>query len=224
MIAYKILKRNRQRLNIVASGFFICYSIGFVLNMVYAGISNRLAILILNFLTSYFFFFGPIFLLIVNMIILESTLVYSVKRQLKFILLYGTVLLAGMIILVLLGEILDNSLEPFLGIQIINGAPKWGLIFFMYVITVISCFTNIPVIYTNFKIYFQFESSALKKKWKYHLVGFLGVAYIFYSLCVYNLLDPVKDYNFRILISILSVSVILWGYLMYNGIGAKLKL
>ncbi|MFX1502170.1 MAG: hypothetical protein ACFFDH_14495 [Promethearchaeota archaeon] len=192
--------------------------------MVYAGISNSLAILILNFLTNYFFFLGPIFLLIINMIILESTLVYSVKRQTKFILLYGIVLLAGMIILVLMGVVFDKSLKPLLGIQIINGGPKWGLIFFFYVITVVSCFTIIPVIYTNFKIYYQFESNELKRKWRYYLIGFLGLAYIFYSLCVYNILDPVKDSDFRILISLLSVSVILWGYLMYNGIGAKLKL
>ncbi len=191
--------------------------------MVYAVISDRLAIVILNFLTNYFIFFGPIFLLIVNMIILESTLIYSVKRQNRYIILYGIVLFMGMLILVLLGEMFDNSLEPFLGIQIINGTPKWGLIFFICVILIMSCFTIIPLIYTYFKIYFRFESKALKRKWLCYLVGFLGLTYILYSMCIYNLLDPIEDANFRSIISIFSISVIIWGYLMYYGIGIKLK-
>ena len=224
IIAYKILKRKRQRLNIITSGFFISLSIGFILNMVYWVMSDRLAILILNFLTNFFIFFGVVFLFIVNMIILESTLIYSVKRQFRFILLYGILLFMGMLILVVFGEIYDNSTEPFLGVQIINGAPKWGLIFFIYVILIMSSFTIIPIIYTNFKIYFRFETKTLKRKWFCHLVGFLGLSVIFYLMSIYNLLDPIEDASFRSIISIFSISVIVWGYLMYIGIGTKLKL
>lgn len=224
IIAYKILKRKRQRLNIITSGFFISLSIGFILNMVYWVMSDRLAILILNFLTNFFIFFGVVFLFIVNMIILESTLIYSVKRQFRFILLYGILLFMGMLILVVFGEIYDNSTEPFLGVQIINGAPKWGLIFFIYVVLIMSGFTIIPIIYTNFKIYFRFETKALKRKWFCHLVGFLGLSVIFYLMSIYNLLDPIEDASFRSIISIFSISVIVWGYLMYIGIGTKLKL
>ncbi len=223
IIAYKIIKRKRQRLNIITSGFFISLSIGFILNMVYYVMSDRLAILILNFLTNYFIFFGAVFLFIVNMIILESTLIYSVKRQNRYILLYGFLLFMGMLILVVFGEMYDNSTEPFLGVQIIKGAPKWGLIFFIYVIVIMSSFTIIPIIYTNFKIYFRFETKTLKRKWFCHLVGFLGLSVLFYLMCIYNLLDPEKDASFRSIISIFSISAIVWGYLMYKGIGTKLK-
>lgn len=223
IIAFQILRRKRQRFHIITSGFYISLSIGFVLNMVYAAISDNLAILILNFLTNFFIFFGVVFLFIVNNIILESTLIYSIKRQNRYILLYGILLFIGMLILVLVGLKFDHPDEPFLGVQIINGAPQWGLIFFSYIVLMMTSFTIVPIIYTNFKIYSRFETKALKRKWIAHLIGFLGLSVDFYILIIYNLLDSEVFKTIRSIISIFSISVIIWGYLMYRGIGIKLK-
>lgn len=223
IIAFQILRRKRQRFHIITSGFFISLSIGFVLNMVYAAISDLLAILILNFLTNFFIFFGVVFLFIVNMIILESTLIYSIKRQNRYIMLYGILLFVGMLILVLIGRIFDVEGQPFLGVQIIDDVPQWGLIFFAYIVLMMTSFTIIPIIYTNFKIYSRFETKALKRKWTAHLLGFLGLAAVFYLLSIYNYLDSEDFSTIRSLISIFSISVVLWGYLMYRGIGIKLK-
>ena len=223
IITYNVLKRKRQRLNFIISGFFISLSIGFIINMIYAAMTDRIAILILNFLTNYFIFFGPVFLLIVNMIILESTIIYSVKRQNKYILFYGILLFAGMLILVILGEIFDPPSVPFLGVQIINNAPQWGPIFFAYVVSIMSVFTIIPINYTNFKIYFQFETRALKRKWFFYLFGFLGLTVILYLSVIFNLLDPNIYAEVRSLISLSLSTVIIWGYLMYYGIGIELK-
>lgn len=223
IITYKVLKRKRQRLNFVISGFFVSISIGFILNMAYAAMTDRITILILNFLTNYFIFFGPVFLLIVNMIILESTLIYSVKRQNRYILFYGILLFAGMLILVLLGEIFDTPNVPFLGVQIINNAPKWGPLFFAYVVSIMSIFTLIPINYTNFKIYFQFETKALKRKWFFYLFGFLGLTVILYFSIIFNLLDAIIYADVRLIITLSISSVIIWGYMMYYGIGIELK-
>jgi uncharacterized membrane protein YgdD (TMEM256/DUF423 family) len=223
IITYKVLKRKRQRLNLIISGFFISLSIGFILNMVYASMTDRITILILNFLTNYFIFFGPVFLLIVNIIILESTLIYSVKRQNKYILFYGILLFAGMLILVLLGEIFDTPNVPFLGVQIINNTPKWGPIFFVYIVSIMSIFTLIPINYTNFKIYSQFETKELKRKWFFYLFGFLGLTVILYLSTMFNLLDANIYADIRSIISLSISSVIIWGYMMYYGIGIKLK-
>ncbi len=223
IITYKVLKRKRQRLNFVLSGFFISISIGFVLNMVYAAMTDRITILILNFLTNYFIFFAPAFLLIVNMIILESTLIYSVKRQNRYILFYGILLSSGMLILVLLGEIFDTPNVPFLGVQIINNVPLWGPIFFAYVVSIMSIFTLIPINYTNFKILFQFETKALKRKWFFYLFGFLGLTVILYLSIIFNLLDANIYADVRSIITLSISSVIVWGYMMYYGIGIELK-
>ncbi len=223
IITYKVLKRKRQRLNFIISGFFISLIIGFILNMVYATMTNRITILVLNFLTNYFIFFGPVFLLIVNIIILESTLIYSVKRQNRYILFYGILLFTGMLILVLIGEIVDNPNAPLLGVQIINNTPKWGPIFFIYVVSIMSIFTLIPINYTNFKIYFQFESKELKRKWFFYLFGFLGLTVILYFSIIFNLLDADIHAEIRLMITLSISSVIIWGYMMYYGIGIELK-
>ncbi|MFX1365345.1 MAG: hypothetical protein ACFFCE_03455 [Promethearchaeota archaeon] len=189
--------------------------------MVYATITEPITILILNFLTNFFIFFGTIFLLIANLIILESTLIYSIKRQNKFILFYGILLFTGMLLLVILGIFFDNPSSPFLGVKIIGVVPKWGPIFFTYIISIVTVFTLIPINYTNFKIFFRFETIALKRKWFYHLVGFLGITVIFYLSCIFNILDP--GHPLKLIIILLHMSLIIWGYLMYYGIGIKFK-
>ncbi len=221
IITYNVLRRRRQRLNLVISGFYISLTIAFVFNMIYAPLQYELTIKILNFLTNYFIFFGAVFLLIANLIILESTLIYSVKRQNRYILFYGILLFAGMLILVLLGEIFDIDTVPFLGVQIIGRVPKWGPIFFTYIVSIMTIFTLIPINYTNFKIYSRFETKALKRKWFYHLVGFLGLTVTFYLSCISNILDP--EHPFKLIITVLNISLIIWGYMMYYGIGVELK-
>ncbi|MFX1380359.1 MAG: hypothetical protein ACFFA4_14835 [Promethearchaeota archaeon] len=223
IITYKVLKRKRQRLNIILSGFFISVSIGFILNMVYATLTDAVTILILNIFTNYFIFFGPVFLLIVNMIILQSTLIYSVKRQNRYILFYGILLFAGMLLLVILGEIFDVDGNPILGVQIIYNAPKWGPVFFIYVASVMTIFTIIPINYTNFKIYFQFETKALKRKWLFYLFGFLGLTALLYLGIIFNVLDANDFPEVRFIISLSISSVIIWGYMMYYGMGSQLK-
>ena len=221
IIAYRILKRGKQRLNIIFSGFFISVSIGLIINMVYAVIENTAVVLVLNVLTNYFIFFGIVFLFIVNMIILESTLVFSVKRQNRYIVLYGIVLLVGMLTLVLIG-IIETSCtgETLIGVEVKDGAPKWGIIFFTYVVFIITGFTIIPIIYTNLKIYFRFETKSLKRKWFCYLIGSFGMIIIFYFMCVNGL---VADEGFRLIVGILGISVIIWVSLMYYGLGTRLK-
>jgi len=216
------------------SGFFISVSIGNILNMIYAVMLDATVILVLHFLTLFFMFFGIVFVFIVNMIILESTLVFSVKRQNRYILFYGILLFVGMLILVILGKIFgkviheNTKMDPFLGVKISDGVPQWGPIFFIYLVLIITGFTIIPIIYTNFKIYFRFERKALKRKWACYLIGSLGVIAIMYSLMINNLLNNLvhdEEYRsiIRSIISIAGISIILWVSLMYYGIGTKLK-
>ncbi|MFX0005915.1 MAG: hypothetical protein ACFFA7_04715 [Promethearchaeota archaeon] len=223
IIAFQILRRKRQRFHFITSGFYISLSIGFVLNLIYAAINNTVAILILNFLTNFFIFFGVVFLFIVNMIILESALIYSIKRQNRYIILYGSLLFIGMLFLVIMSYIIPDY-EPFFGILInVNGIPQWGAIFFTYILLMVTGFCIVPIIYTNFKIYFRLETKALKRKWIAHLVGFLGLSVDFYLIIIYNLLDPDIFSTIRSIISISFISVVLWGYLMYRGIGIRLR-
>ena len=210
LIAFQILRRKRQRLNIVLSGFFISIIIANLLNMIYVVISDNATVLVLNFLTNFLLCFGPVFIFMVNMIILESTLIFSVKRQNRYILGYGIIAFLGMLIILIFFE----------GVNFDMGYPVWEPLFFWYVVLVSTCFAVFPFFYTALKIYFSFQTKALKKKWFYYIIGSLGVFSIGYMAFINNLL---ANQTFRLILSVYGISVIIWGYLIYYGIGFKLK-
>ncbi|MFW9972828.1 MAG: hypothetical protein ACFFDF_21760 [Candidatus Odinarchaeota archaeon] len=183
--------------------------------------TNHNVILTLNFLTNFFFVFSPIFLLIVNMIILESTIIFSVKRQNIYIFLYGFILFFGMLILLLLPDNFLGEEQPFLSVKITSeGAPHWGLIFFIYVNFITTVFAVIPIIHTSLKIFIRFENKILKKKWFFYFIGSLGSFSLWYLISIGNLLN---DEGFKLIVGIFGISIILWASLMYYGIGFKLK-
>ena len=121
ILANRIIRRKRQRLNLIFSGFFISTIIGLILNMIYAGIRVVTTeiddiVVFLHFLSVFFVRFGLIFIVIVNMIILESSIIFSIKRQIRFIILYGILLFFGMLILI----------YPFKRVSIHNsGYAQW---------------------------------------------------------------------------------------------------
>ncbi|MFX1375718.1 MAG: hypothetical protein ACFFA0_07895 [Promethearchaeota archaeon] len=228
LLANRILKRKKQRLNLIFSGFYINQIIGFIFNMIYFGISDVKVVKILHFLSVFFVAFGLIFLLIVNMVILESTIIYSIKRQNRYILLYGIILFFGLLILILIPfetfdptwEMLsfDDSIPP------VDRYPMWHPIFFLYQISVITCLAIIPIFYTSFKIYYSFETQELKRKWLYYLIGSLGlVIFNLYPISISNLLNYYQIEGHRSIVSILGITVVLWVSMMYYGIGLKLK-
>ncbi|KKN62079.1 hypothetical protein LCGC14_0515740 [marine sediment metagenome] len=212
LIAFKVLKRNKQRLNIIFSAFFISTIMAAILNMIYAALTDTTIILILNYFTNFFTCFGAIFLLVVNIVILESTIIFPVKKQNRYIVLYGLLLLIGMLPFYLL--------KRGWGVWIENNYPRFSPIFLIFVISFASSFVGIPIISTSLKIYTRFETKALKKKWRYHFIGTLGVFSIPYLIWINNY---VFSPDFRLIVGIYGISAIFWGYLMYYGIGFKLK-
>ena len=190
--------------------------------MIYAIINTDYIVIILHFLSVFFVNFGLIFIVVVNMIILESTIVFSVKRQNRYILFYGIILFIGMLILII---------YPFEGVTMhSSGYLKWNPYFFIYLFSIVNFLAIIPIFYTSFKIYSKFETKELKRKWFYYLIGSLGlVIFNLYPVDILNLLTYIMEENqgfldiLRSLISILGITVILWVSLMYYGIGSKLK-
>ncbi|MFW9941026.1 MAG: hypothetical protein ACFFFT_08290 [Candidatus Thorarchaeota archaeon] len=221
------------------SGFFVCIIISLIINIIYAlfepNPTNEIIISILNFVANFFTCFGTVFILIVHRMILQSTIVFSVKQQYRYILLYGLLLFFGMLILVLLGGIFKDLRvldKNYLGVEIDLdiesphfGNPKWSPIFYIYVISILSALSIIPIFRTSFKIYHSLETKVLKRKWFFYLLGSIGLVSVLYmnftDLLISFLLPNMIE--FTIIYSIYGISVILWGYLMYYGIGFKLK-
>ncbi|MFX0029102.1 MAG: hypothetical protein ACFE8B_07825 [Candidatus Hermodarchaeota archaeon] len=185
-----------------------------ILNMIYAPLTDETVILILNYFTNFFTCFGAIFVLVVNLVILESTIIFSIKKQNTYIIGYGLLLLTGMIPFYILGK--DY------GVWIDNNYPRFSPLFLIFIIVFTASFVVIPIISTSFKIYKSFETIALKKKWFFYLIGSLGAFSIPYLIWISNYYSFYNE-NFRLIVGIYAISVILWGYLMYYGIGFKLK-
>ena len=212
LIAFQVLKRRRQRLNITFSAFFICSIMASILNIIYASLSESTIILILNYLTNFFICFGAIFVLVVNLVILESTIVFSIKKQNRTIVLYGLILLIGMLPFYVL--------EEGWGVWIDNNKPRFSPLFLIFIIGFTASFVVIPIISTSLKIYKSFETKALKKKWFFYFIGSLGAFSITYLIWISNY---VFTNNFRLIVGLCAISMILWPFLMYYGIGFKLK-
>jgi len=182
--------------------------------MIYANLDDPSIILILNYFTNFFTCFGAIFVFVVNLVILESTIVYSIKRQNRSILYYALILLIGMIPFYILKE--------GWGVWIDNNYPRFSPLFLGFILGFTASFAVIPIFYTSLKIYKSFETKSLKKKWFFYFIGSLGAFSIPYTIWINNYYSFYNE-NFRLIVGIYAISMILWGYLMYYGIGFKLK-
>lgn len=212
-IAYKILKRDRKRLNLIFSGTYISAAIGLIINMIYGPIADEKAVLILNYLTNFGIFYSPIFLVVFDLILLKSEKVITTLKQLAILIGYG-ILMFCMIFFVITedwGVTINEETE---------WSPVWELPFFLYLV-IIESIAVLPLLYLSIQIYQKFEDDQLKKKWRYFIFGFCAFIIFMYAIFLSNFLD----------ISIIRTSMggiglilaIAGGYLMYNGVGRQLE-
>ena len=206
-LIYKILQRERDRENLSFSGFYISLFLGFTLNFIYAPLTNQEAVQILNAFTNFFVFFGMIFLVVLNLILLKSKEVITLRIELFLIGLYG--------ILLALMNVIPNgvSIGPQTGWK-----PVWSFEFFLYNFIVVTLIAIIPILVTSIMLYKRFEDKNLRRKWALFMVGIVGVFFIMYGTMISNTLN---DPGFRTLWSFLSFTTLLWVYLIYYSVGKR---
>ncbi|MHA2008634.1 MAG: hypothetical protein ACXABO_19960 [Promethearchaeota archaeon] len=220
-LAYRILSRDRKRLNLIFSGFYISAVIGFIFNFIYGPIANEGIVLVLNFLTNFGLFYAPIFLVVFDLILLKSEKIITTSKQLLILTGYG-ILMFGMIIFVL-HDILDPN-APGWGVTLnatTEWTPVWELPFFLYLIFVESIFAVGPILYLSFRVYNKFEDEQLKKKWKSFIYGFCALIFFLYAIFISNFLDI--SIVRTIAVGIGLICAIVGGYLMYTGVGRQLE-
>lgn len=212
-LAYRIIKRENKKLNYIFSAFYIFEAIGLFINFIYAPIAITSVVKVLNFLTNFFTFYAPIFLLVFILILLKSEKAITSKIQLIILLVYGIVLFSMIFI----------AFIPELGVTIHSpsGTPQWGLLFFLYVVLAVTIFSTIPTLYFSWKIYMQFADQKLRERWRYFLYGCI-VLYIFlYSIFINNTTDP--NSLVRDLVPIIGLFLtISASVLLFYGVGKNL--
>ncbi|MFX1322376.1 MAG: hypothetical protein ACFFAQ_12115 [Promethearchaeota archaeon] len=212
-IAYKILKRDRKRLNLIFSGTYISAAIGLIINMIYAPIANEDIVLILNYLTNFGIFYSPIFLVVFNLILLKSEKVITTTKQLAILIGYGIVMFCMIFFVVTedWGVTINEDTK---------WSPVWELPFFLYLV-IIESIAVIPLLYLSFQIFQKFEDDQLKKKWRYFIFGFCAFIIFMYAIFLSNFLDI--SIIRTLMGGIGLILAIAGGYLMYNGVGRQLE-
>jgi hypothetical protein len=221
-LAIRILMRDRKRLNIIFSGFYLSAAIGLIFNFIYGPIAYEPAVLLLNYLTNFGSFYAPIFFVVFNLILLKSEKIVTPMKQLLIFIGYGIYMFC-MIFFVLAG--------PEWGVQLNVGTswtPVWALPFFLYLFLGVTVIAIIPLLFLSFQIYKKFEDEQLKKKWRfviYGSIGLIGYMYaIFFSNWLASILNPADSQLVRnIVLPIGIVLAAVSGYMMYSGVGRQLE-
>ena len=213
-LAIKILLRDRKRLNLIFAGLYISPVIGFLINFLYAPMTDEFIVLILNFFTNFGIFYAPIFIVVFDLILLKSEKVISTSKQLIILIIYG-IAMFGMIFLLFI--------DGF-GVTINQGtgwSPEWSLPFLLYVILVETIGALIPSLYLSFQIYKKFEDEMLKRKWRFFIYGFIALMTFMYAIFISNYLANV---TVRLLIGAIGIILaLLGGFLMYFGVGKQIE-
>ncbi|MFX1356406.1 MAG: hypothetical protein ACFFA8_03900 [Promethearchaeota archaeon] len=212
-LAFKILKRDRKRLNVIFASFYISPVFGLLINFIYGPLTEEAVIIALNFITNFGIFYAPIFLVVFELILLKSEKVITSPKQLIILIVYG-IAMFSMIFFLLIPE---WGVE----INVVTGwSPKWSFPFFIYLV-IIESFAVLPALFLSFRILGKFEDEILKKKWKYFIYGFCALAIFMYGIFVSNFLGITI---FRTIMGLIGlILAICGGYLMYYGVGRQIE-
>ena len=211
-LAYKILKRDRKRLNIIFSGFYLSAGIGLLINFIYAPLDNVDVILFLNYLTNFGIFYSVIFLVVFDLILLKSEKVITPIKQLGILIAFGIAMFCMIFFVYVEG--LGVEIDPE------SWSPIWNLPFFLYLLIIESIPTGL-FFYFSFQIYKKFEDEQLRKKWKFFIFGTTAIIIFMYGIFISNFLN---DPTFRLIMGAIGlILAIAGGYLMYNGVGRQLE-
>ncbi len=210
-LAFRILKRDRKRLNVIFSGFYLSPAIGFIINFIYAPLTDESIVLMLNFLTNFFIFYSSIFIVVFNLILLKSEKAITTRKQLIILIVYGVAMFS----------MIGFLFYPGYGVTFNeNWSPIWSLPFFLYVVA-IETIGTFSALYLSFQIYKKFEDELIKKKWKFFIFGLCSIIIFMYGIFISNTLNI--D-NFRTIIGVVGLILALVGaYMMYYGVGRQIE-
>ena len=212
-LAFKTIKRDRKRLNLIFGLFYICIAFALFINFIYAPFEDAPFVLYLNFITNYSLFLCPIFILIFNLILLKSEKVITPKKQTIIIVVYGAVMFGTFFLLFGVNTGVEIGAAP-------TFSPVWFPPFYIYAMIAFN-FAWAVAIYLAVQIYRKFEDEQLKKKWKFWVIGILELLLFGDGNFTMNLLNI--DI-LRTLWGIVGLILVITGsYLLYYGVGKQLS-
>ncbi|TFF97758.1 MAG: hypothetical protein EU547_03430 [Promethearchaeota archaeon] len=211
IIALLILRRSRKRLNQIFAMFFISIALSTLFNVIYVPLRNPLVVKALHLITTFFFAWAMVYLLLFNLILLKSKKMIDRKIQIASI-AFWTAVLIGLAIIGFAGGVNIDVTTDW--------KPVWGQSFFIYEIVASMLLMFVPTIYFSSQIYQSFQNAELKKRWKYFLVGIIFYYFIWTGISIVNFLaiELVRSLWNIILLSCFSAF-----YILYYGVAKQLE-
>ncbi|MFX0042210.1 MAG: hypothetical protein ACFE8L_04805 [Candidatus Hodarchaeota archaeon] len=194
-IAYKVLKRNRNRLTLTLSGFYFSVSIGLFLNAVYPPLDNKDLVTIIYIIAAYFVLLSPIFLVLFNINLLQAGKENFLRKWAVYIILYTLSLIFCLNIPGGITILEEPNFRPLFA---------WEFLIVLYIF--ISLFIVFPLIITSLKLYKTFKDPMLKRKLGFFFIGSFG---LITSLCIMVLYNTFRDPIIRSILSIIGSFIML---------------
>ena len=190
-----MLKRNRSRLSIFLSCFYILTSIGFILVTIrYNFIINPIAY-ILYIVGVFLINFSVVFLVLFNLNLVKSESQLSNKKFLVILLIYAIIYLS--VLLIPNGITLNADTNWF---------PVWTWWFFIIFSIVFAVIVVFPNIILLVKLYKMFEDDVLKKKFRLFIIG---IIILFIGVCGTALYNTWDNVLFRLFWSIAGIIIVI---------------
>jgi len=209
-LAYKILKRDTKRLNLMLSLGYMAAAIGIFINFIYAPLTDETIVMILYYLTIIVMFaFVPFFLVFV-LILLQSEKLMTPKKQWLIVIIY---ILAESGCIFIPGGVTINASTGW--------KPVWSWAMFIYFVSVLVILGMVPSFYYSSKIYQQFDDEQLKRKWKFFILGMCGI----YIFAIGTLLSNTLNIQaFRTIWSLFAMILVISSpLLIYYGVGRQIE-
>lgn len=204
-MAFKILKRNRNRTTLTISLYYFFIGTGCILNIVLVLVEENPLTFILYFMAIYFIIFSQTIIFVFIGKLLTINLIAKSKKTILLIFSYGFLVF---LILSFPGGITINQDTDWKPVY------SWSFLISLYIFH--SVVFIIPTIVLLKKLYDKLEIKKLKKKLKYFSFGYVLGFFAQYGAVLYNTWD---NSMFKLIWSVLSfISVVTSGFLMYYGI------
>ena len=205
-LVFKILKRNYNRSSLILSAYYIFPGLSFLLNLIYLPLSTTIAGYMIYFILAFLMLFGQIFIVIFIINLLYIDINFWLKRQNLIISAYAII---NLLVLIIPGSITFNE-----------GVPAYSWVFLTFIYIIFTLGTVIPTITFSIKLFNTFEDKTLKRKFKFFIIGVIGMCFAFYGLMLYN---TWSDSIFRTIWSFLVFFIVIPSILLiYYGIGQNL--
>ncbi len=209
-LGYRILIRNRKRMNFIVAGFYFSCGIGVIVNLIYIIITpviGEIILLILYFITVYLLSLSLCFLSLFVMMLYKSEMILTTRIQVLMIFVFSVLIIT---LFFIPNAVVINESTSW--------RPKWSLEFTILFLTVCTFGAIIPTYYHSIKLYQRIEYKQIKKRWLCFIVGISGYFFLCYGTSYFCYLGHAN----LILWAIVAMPSLFNLFLIYYGIGRQM--